>query len=86
MGHTALGSGRSCGGLEKCFVERCSLGGLNLQNRSQLPEIRAWTNVRMSGCACRRECEHRGHKCTCVCVTACVSAPASVCTCVSARV
>lgn len=71
MGHTALGSGRSCGGLEKCFVERCSLGGLNLQNRSQRPEIRTCTDVRMSGCACRCECEHHVHKCVCVCDCMC---------------
>lgn len=40
-------------GLEKGSMERCSLGGSALQNRSQLPEVRARMYVSMSGGACR---------------------------------
>ena len=39
-----------------------ALGGLNLQNGSQLPEIRMCLCVRMSVCACRHMC-----MCTYVC-------------------
>lgn len=51
-----LGSGRLYGGPEKCFMERCSPGGLEPPNGSQLPEIRTCLCVRRSVCACRHVC------------------------------
>ena len=72
-----------------------ALGGLNLQNWSQLPEIRTCVYVRMSVCACRHACEciyvsvlcAEMHVCMCRCVYEhtcgwmCVSAVVCVYTC-----
>lgn len=92
-GHGAhsLGSGWLCGGLEKCFMERCSLGGLPLENGSQVPEIRTCSYVRVSVCVHVGTCVSALlHKCMCVCVgvcecheCTCVCVHRCECTCVS---